>query len=269
MAAVKAYDFETIRLTVDERGVATLMLNRPEKHNAMDARMIAELSVACAAIAKDPGIRVVILSASSQMSFCAGGDLTWMREQMDADRETRMREGRTLAVMLRDLNDLPKPVIGRIHGNAFGGGVGLIGCCDIAIGAEGAKLGLTETRLGLIPATISPYVIARMGEARARRVFMSARLFEAAEAKELGLLARVVMPEALDAVIEREVAPYLTASPVAVAAAKALARQLGPVIDDAVIEDTVTRLADTWETADAREGVAAFFEKRKPNWARG
>jgi len=268
MAAVQALDFETISLTVDGRGVATLMLNRPEKHNAMNARMIAELSVACAAIAGDPGIRVVVLSAASQMSFCAGGDLGWMREQMDADRETRMREGRTLAVMLRDLNDLPKPVIGRIHGNAFGGGVGLLSCCDVAIGVEGVKLGLTETRLGLIPATIGPYVVARMGEARARRVFMSARLFEAAEAKELGLLARVVMPEVLDAVIEREVAPYLTASPVAVSAAKAMARRLGPVIDDAVIDDTVARLADTWETEDAREGIAAFFEKRRPAWVR-
>lgn len=269
MAAAKAYDFETVALTVDERGVATLMLNRPGRHNAMDARMIAELSAACAAIGQDPGIRVVILSAAGENSFCAGGDLGWMREQMDADRETRMREGHALAAMLRDLNTLPRPVIGRVHGNAFGGGVGLLSCCDVAIGVEGARLGLTETRLGLIPATIAPYVIACMGEARARRVFMSSRLFEAAEAKELGLLARVVMPEALDTVIEREVAPYLAASPAAVAAAKALARRLGPAIDDAVIGDTVTRLADTWETADAREGIAAFFEKRRPAWARG
>lgn len=259
-------EFETLSLVVDERGVATLRLNRPDKHNAMDAAMIAELSVACAQIAEDRTIRVVILAAAGEKSFCAGGDLGWMRAQMDVDRDTRMTEARKLATMLRAMNELPQPVIGRVQGNAFGGGVGLISCCDVAIGVEGAKLGLTETRLGLIPATISPYVIARMGEARARRVFMSARLFEASEARELGLLARVVIPEALDAAVEREVAPYLNTSPAAVASAKALARRLGPVIDDAVIEETVTRLADTWETADAREGIAAFFDKRAPVW---
>jgi len=208
----------------------------------MNGAMIAELSTACARIAADDGIRAVILSGGEARSFCAGGDLSWMRAQMGMDRETRMAEARILATMLRDLNEVPKPVIGRIHGNAFGGGVGLASCCDVAIGVEGSKLGLTETRLGLIPATIGPYVVARMGEARARRVFMSARLFEAAEARELGLLARVVIPEALDAAVEREVAPYLSASPVAVASAKALTRRLGPVIDDAVIEDTVRRL---------------------------
>jgi len=259
--------FDTITLATDSRGVATLTLNRPDKHNAMNAPMIADLAAACTQIAGDAAIRVVILTGQgAERAFCAGGDLGWMREQMQAPRETRMAEARALAQVFRGLNELPKPVIGRIQGNAFGGGVGLTSCCDVAIGVEGAKLGLTETRLGLIPATIAPYVIARMGEARARRVFMSSRLFEAAEAKDLGLLSRVVIPEALDAAVEREVAPYLSASPTAVAAAKALARHLGPVIDDAVIEDTVRRLADTWETADAKEGISAFFEKRKAVW---
>ncbi len=258
--------FETLVIETDDRGVATLTLNRPDKHNVMNAQMIAELTDACARIAQDGGIRAVILSGGEAASFCAGGDLRWMREQMEADRATRMAEARKLAIMLRDFNLLPKPVIGRVHANAFGGGVGLMSCCDIAIGVEGAKFGLTETRLGLIPATISPYVIARMGEARARRVFMSSRVFEAAEAKELGLLARVVIPEALDTVVEREVAPYLAVSPVAVAASKALARRLGPAIDDAVIDETIERLCDTWETADAREGIAAFFDKRKASW---
>ncbi len=259
--------YETIRLETDDRGVATLTLDRPEKHNAMNGAMIGELADACARIAEDGRIRAVILTGRGEKSFCAGGDLDWMRAQMDAERETRMAEARTLARMLRAVNELPRPVIGRIHGNAFGGGVGLAACCDVAIGVEGAKMGLTETRLGLIPATIGPYVVARMGEARARRVFMSSRLFETAEAKELGLLARVVLPEALDAAVEREVAPYLAASPAAVGAAKALARRLGPVIDDAVIEETVARLADTWETPDARDGIAAFFERRRPVWA--
>lgn len=261
-------EFDTITLATDARGVATLTLNRPEKHNAMNAAMIADLASVCAHIAGDADIRVVILTgAGEERSFCAGGDLGWMRDQMQATRETRMTEARALAQVFRALNELPKPVIGRVQGNAFGGGVGLISCCDTAIGVEGAKLGLTETRLGLIPATIAPYVVARMGEARARRVFMSSRIFEAAEAKDLGLLARVVIPEALDAAVEREVAPYLSASPTAVAAAKALARHLGPVIDAAVIDETVRRLADTWETADAKEGISAFFEKRKAMWS--
>ncbi len=259
--------YETITLTTDARGIATLTLNRPEKHNVLNAQMIDEITAVTGEIAADGAIRAVILSGGTAKSFCAGGDLGWMREQMSADRATRMSEARKLADMLQGLNSLPKPLIGRVHANAFGGGVGLISVCDVAIGVEGAKLGLTETRLGLIPATISPYVIARMGESRARRVFMSGRIFEAAEAKELGLLARVVMPEAVDAIIEREVAPYLTASPTAVAASKALARSLGPVIDDAIIDDTVNRLADTWETDDAREGIAAFFEKRPARWS--
>jgi methylglutaconyl-CoA hydratase len=257
--------FETLRLTWDDRGVATLTLNTPEKHNALSARMIAELTEAAARLDADPLIRVVILTGDGA-SFCAGGDLGWMREQMSATRATRMAEARKLAEMLFALNTLSKPVIGRVQGNAFGGGVGLISVCDTAIAVLGAKLGLTETRLGLIPATISPYVLARMGEGRARRVFMSARIFDAGEAVELGLVARVVLSAALDAAIEDEVKPYLATAPGAVAAAKALARSMGPRIDAEVIDDTIRRLADTWEQAEAREGVSAFFEKRKANW---
>lgn len=257
--------FETLRLTWDDRGIATLTLNIPEKHNALSARMIAELTEAAARLNADPAIRAVILTGEGA-SFCAGGDLGWMREQMNATRAVRMAEARKLAEMLHALNTLQKPLIGRVQGNAFGGGVGLISVCDIAIAAEGTKLGLTETRLGLIPATISPYVIARMGEGRARRVFMSARIFDAQEAAELDLIARVVAPEHLDAAIEAEVKPYLSAAPGAVAAAKALARAMGPRIDAAIIDDTIRRLADCWEQPEAMEGVAAFFEKRKAGW---
>jgi methylglutaconyl-CoA hydratase len=227
--------------------------------------MIAELTEAAARLNADAAIRVVVL-AGEGTSFCAGGDLNWMKQQMGADRATRMKEARKLAEMLFALNTLQKPLIGRVQGNAFGGGVGMISVCDIAIAVEGVKLGLTETRLGLIPATISPYVLARMGEGRARRVFMSARLFDAREAVELGLIARVVLPEQLDAAIEAEAKPYLSAAPGAVAASKALARSLGPRIDAEVIDETIRRLADTWEQAEAVEGVSAFFEKRKANW---
>ncbi|EDZ47688.1 enoyl-CoA hydratase [Rhodobacterales bacterium Y4I] len=257
--------FETITLETDARGVCTLTLNRPDKHNAMSGQMLQELTLAAKRLAADDTVRVVVLTGAGK-SFCAGGDLGWMRQQMDADAETRGREARVLAEMLMALNTLPKPVIGALQGNAFGGGVGMASVCDVAIGADHLKMGLTETRLGLIPATIGPYVIARMGEAKARRVFMSARLFGAAEAVELGLLAKAVPADKLAEAVEAEVAPYLNCAPGAVAAAKQLARDLGPRLDDAVIDHTIEALVERWEGEEAREGISAFFEKRKPGW---
>lgn len=259
--------YETIDVSVDARGVATLCLNRPEKHNALSAQMIAELTKAAGALAADTAVRVVVLTGAGR-SFCAGGDLGWMRAQMAAEAQTRADEARKLAEMLFALNTLPKPLIGKLQGQAFGGGVGMACVCDVAVGVTGAKFGLTETRLGLIPATIGPYVLARMGEAMARRVFMSARIFDAAEAVELGILAKAVDPADLDAAVEAEIAPYLACAPGAVAAAKGLARRLGPKIDSAVIEDTIAALVHQWEGDEAQEGTAAFFEKRKPSWAR-
>jgi methylglutaconyl-CoA hydratase len=257
--------FETISVSTDDRGVATLTLNRPEKHNALSALMINELTTAVAQISANAAIRVVVLTGAGT-SFCAGGDLGWMREQFHADRETRMLEARKLAMMLKALNELPKPLIGRVQGQAFGGGIGMMSVCDTVVAVDSAKFGLTEVRLGLIPATISPYVLARMGEAKARRVFMSARIFSAVEARDLDLVAKVVPSEEMDAFVAQEIKPYLAAAPTAVAAAKALARRLGPAITDEIIEETIQRLADTWETAEAKEGISAFFEKRKPDW---
>lgn len=259
--------YTSLLLETDERGVATLTLNRPDKHNAINDDLIADLRRATRTLAGDTNVRVVILAANGP-SFCAGGDLDWMRRQMAAGRPERMSEARELAMMLHGLNILPKPVIGRVHGQAFGGGVGLLSVCDVAIGVDTARFGLTETRLGLIPATIGPYVLARLGEAMARRVFMSSRLFDAQEAMHLGVIAKAVPAAALDAAVEAEVAPYLATAPEAVARAKALARNLGPRIDAAAIEESITALADSWETEEAREGIAAFFERRRPNWVR-
>ena len=256
---------ETITIERDARGVATLWLDRAEKHNAMSATMISELHEAATELGADDSVRVVILAAKGK-TFCAGGDLGWMREQFEAAPEVRMAEASKLAWSLQALNTMPKPLIGRVQGNAFGGGVGMASVCDIAIGADTVMMGLTETRLGLIPATIGPYVCARMGEAKARRVFMSGRRFDAAEAVELDLLARVVPAEELDAAIEAEVAPYLECAPEAVARAKALLRTLGPRIDDETIMHTVGELAACWEGDEAPEGIGAFFDKRKPSW---
>jgi len=217
--------FETITVDVDSRGVATLTLAREDKHNALSAQMLADLTQAATDLAADDAVRVVILAAAGR-TFCAGGDLGWMQEQMGMDAGTRAIEAGKLATMLGALNRLPKPLIGRLHGNAFGGGVGMAAVCDVAIGVDSLKMALTETKLGIIPATIGPYVIARMGEGRARRVFMSGRVFDAHEAVELGLLARAVPADDLDAAVEREVLPYLACAPGAVAAAKKLAQDL-------------------------------------------
>lgn len=259
--------YETLTLTTDLRGVATLALNRPDKHNAMNAAMIDELSQAAAALAADDAVRVVILTGTGE-SFCAGGDLAWMQAQMAASAEDRAAGARRLAGALGALNALPKPVIGRVQGPAYGGGIGLMAVCDVAIGAQGARFGLTETRLGLIPATIGPYVLARMGQAMARRVFMSARLFGADEAVTLGLLARAVVPDDLDAAVEAEVMPYLACAPGAVAAAKALTLRLGGAIAPEDVEHSIAELVARWESDESAEGIAAFFGKHKPVWAR-
>ena len=256
---------ETLSISRDARGVALLTLNRPDKHNALSAQMIAELTRAAADLGASSDVRVVVLTGAGK-SFCAGGDLAWMQEQMRADPETRGREAAKLAHMLQALNTMPKPLIGALQGNAFGGGVGMAAVCDVAIGVDHLKMGLTETRLGIIPATIGPYVLARVGEGRARRVFMSSRLFDAAEAQNLGLLANVVPANALAAAIEAEVTPYLSCAPGAVAAAKALARSLGPRIDAQTIDMTIEALKTQWETSEAAEGIDAFFAKRKAAW---
>jgi methylglutaconyl-CoA hydratase len=256
---------DTISITKDDRGVATLWLDRADKHNALSAQMIREIHSAADALGADDSVRVVVLAAKGA-SFCAGGDLGWMRDQFNASPEQRGKEAGALAYMLQALNTLPKPLIGRVQGNAFGGGIGMAAVCDVCIGADQVLMALTETRLGLIPATIGPYVAARMGEANARRVFMSGRRFDAAEAVTLGLLARIVPAEDLDEAIEAEIAPYLQTAPGAVARAKALLRHLGPPITTEVIEHSIAELVACWEGQEAPEGIGAFFNKEKPSW---
>lgn len=255
----------TIGVAMDDRGVATLTLSREEKHNALSGPMMDALTEAATRLGRDPAVRVVVLTGAGE-SFCAGGDLEWMRAQRDADGAGRAREARRLAGMLQALDRLPKPLIGRIQGQAFGGGIGMMSVCDVAIGVAGARFGLTEVRLGLIPATIGPYVVARMGAAMARRIFFSGRVFFADEAVRLGLLARAVSPAELDDAVEAEVSPYLNAAPGAVAEAKALVRRLGPPIDEGIVAETIEALVRRWESPEAEEGIGAFFDRRKPDW---
>ncbi|MEM1235624.1 MAG: crotonase/enoyl-CoA hydratase family protein [Pseudomonadota bacterium] len=251
----------------DARGVRTLWLNRPEVHNAMSADMMDALHTAVSELEPGGPVRVLILAGRGK-SFCAGGDLGWMRAQIGATPEARAAEAHRLSSMLLAMHNLDIPIIGRIHGNAFGGGVGLTAICDVAVGVEGRSMGLTETRLGLIPATIGPYVAARMGP-KLRSVFMSSRVFSTEEGRELGLLGRVVPEEELDPAIEREVAPYLSCAPGAVAAAKRQARDLGPRIDATAMDAALAALVSRWESEETAEGLAAFFEKRAPNWSVG
>lgn len=254
-----------ITTKVDARGVATLTLAREDKHNALSAEMMTELEQAAHALARDPSVRVVVLAAEGR-TFCAGGDLAWMRAQFDMDPDTRRVESRRIATVLGALYDLPQPLIGRVQGNALGGGVGLVSVCDVAIGVSGAKLGFTETRLGLIPANIGPYVIKRMGGTRASEVFMSARVFDADEAVRLNLLSRTVDADALDDAVEAEVMPYLSCAPGAVAQAKALMRDLVGRVSPQEVDMAIDALASRWQSDEAREGVGAFFDKRAPSW---
>lgn len=258
--------YETIKLSMDARGVAHLTLARPDKHNALNAQLIRELRQAAAHLAADPAIRIVVLAAEGK-SFCAGADLAWMREQAGKDRAGRLAEASELALMLRDLDSLPKPLIGRVQGPAYGGGVGLMAACDIVIAAESASFALTEAKLGLIPATIGPYVVRRMGEGHARRVFMNARRFTAVEAQTLGLVSTVAPANKLDEAIKAEAAAFLDCAPGAVADAKALCLRLARHPGDDHLAWTAERLADRWETMEAREGISAFFERRPPPWS--
>ena len=259
--------FRTITLDTDARGVARLMLNRPERHNALDTVLISELTKAAEQLGRDTAVRVVVLAAEGP-TFCAGGDLGWMREQMEADAAARASEARRIAGMLRALDTLPKPRVAEVQGAAYGGGVGLLSVCDVAVGVEGAAFAMTETRLGLIPATIGPYVLARIGAAAARRLMLPSRRFGAEEALDMGLLTRVVPPEARRAAVEEEVGLLLACAPGAVAAAKRLIRTLGGGVDPGMVEASIAALVERWESEEAREGIAAFFERRDPPWRR-
>lgn len=257
--------YETLKLEVDERGVARLTLARPQAHNALNARLIADLQHAVATLATRSDVRAVVLTGEGE-SFCAGGDLRWMQENMKKTRAERLSESAALATMLRALNELPMLVIGRINGPAYGGGIGMISVCDIAIGVESAKFALTEVGLGLLPANIAPYVVARIGAAHSRRTMLTARRMTAIEAKSLGLLDEVVHADELDGAVEREIADLLRCAPGAVAATKKLIAFVDSHDLSTSMVYTADRLADAWDSAEGQDGVACFFEKRTPSW---
>ncbi|WP_240098002.1 enoyl-CoA hydratase-related protein [Thermomonas flagellata] len=246
--------------------IARLCLARAQVRNAFDPDLIAELTAALDAVAADPAIRVVVLEGEGP-AFSAGADLRWMRGMAAASEEENRQDALALARLMRSLDELPKPTVARVHGDAYGGGVGLVACCDIAIGVPEAKFGLTESRLGLLPAVISPYVIAAIGARQARRYFATAEIFDAAEALRIGLLHQVVPADALDAAVQRQVELLLKAGPLASAAAKRLVRDVAAATDrDRLDADNAALIARLRVSPEGQEGIAAFLEKRPPHW---
>lgn len=246
--------------------VATVRLNRPDKHNVFDERLIAELTKAFRDLAGASSVRVVILAANGP-SFSAGADLDWMKRMSVLSRTENERDALLLADLMSAIDRCPKPVVGLVEGAAFGGGVGLVACCDVAIATTKASFCLSEVRLGIIPAVISPYMVAAIGPRACRRYFLSAEKFDAATAEQLGLVHRVVEPEALAAARDAIVGHLLKGGPSALAAAKTLiAHVANEPINEALARDTAWRIADARASPEGREGIAAFLEKRKPNW---
>ncbi len=252
--------------SVDPRGFVTLTLNRPELHNALDDTLITALTEALQSCDNDPSIRAVILRGAGK-SFSAGADLNWMRRMADYSEAENLADARNLAGMLQVFDRLSKPTIAVIHGNCFGGGMGLVSCADIAIATESAIFCLPEVRLGLTPATISPYVIRAMGARSARRYFLTAERFDAAEALRMGFVHHVATEEDLDAHLEKALLALSNGGPQAQTRAKELvAAVVGSPIDDHLIDVTVRGIAAVRASDEAREGLSAFIEKRKPGW---
>lgn len=252
----------------DRDGVRHLYLDRPEVHNAFDDALINELTTALVAAGSDPSVRAVVLSGSGA-SFSAGADLNWMRSMAEADETANREDSLRLAALMRTLQFLPKPTIARVNGAAYGGGVGLIACCDIAIGVDSAKFGLTEVKLGLVPAVISPYVTAAIGLRHARRLFLTGEIFDAATALQIGLLHKLVPAAALDETVQNTLSLLAKAGPVAQSEAKQLALRTARLNEGAleqVDRDNAALIARLRISPEGQEGIGAFLDKRAPAW---
>lgn len=253
--------------TAREGGLARVVLNRPERNNAFDEAMIAALAAAFEAIAADKGISIVVVAGEGR-SFCAGADINWMKRAAAYSRDENVRDAEPLARMLAALDRMPQTTLARVQGPVYGGGIGLVAACDIAVAAADASFCLSEVRLGLVPAVISPYVLRAIGARHGRRYFQTAEVFSAAEAARIGLVHETVASDALDDRIAALVKQLRTGAPGARAAAKALVGQVaGRAIDAGVLRETAELIADMRAKDEAREGLSAFLEKRKPSWS--
>ena len=258
----------TTALAIEHQGpIGIITMNRPERHNAFDDALIAELTEALRSMEAEDRVRVVVLSGAGK-SFSAGADLNWMKRMAGYSKDENQRDAMALAALMRTLANLRKPTIARVHGAAYGGGVGLVACCDVAVGSHNATFALSEARLGLIPAVISPYVIAAIGERAARRYFITGERFDAAEAWRLGLLHEITPTDgAMDEKIGEICDAMLDCGPVAQREAKDLIRAVaGKPLHSEVIQDTAERIARIRSSPEGKEGVAAFLEKRRASW---
>ena len=248
-----------------EGPVAHVRLNRPDVRNAFNAQLIAEVTAAFAELGQDPNVRAIVLSGEGKV-FCGGADISWMRASLDLSYEENVADAKAMSDMFRAIDRCPKPVIGRIHGAALGGGAGLAAVCDIVIASSDAIFGFTEVKLGIIPAVISPFVLAKIGVSNARALFLTGERFEAKRALAIGLVHEVVIADTLDVCMERIVNELLTAGPSAVAAAKALV----PLVRAASYEEsrdlTAQAIARQRTTEEGQEGLRAFLERRKASW---
>lgn len=260
---------DSVLVSAGDDGIGWITLNRPQVHNAFNDELIARLGEALTSMATDPLVRVVAIRAEGR-SFSAGADLNWMRAMADYSEAENLADARTAAEVFRALDGLAKPTVAVVHGSAFGGGVGLVAACDIAIAAEAAQFSLSEVRLGLIPSIVGPYVIGAIGSRQARRYFQTAERFSAAEALRIGLVHQVVPAAGLADAVSAILKALVGNGPAAMAAAKKLVRDIaGRPVDDALVEDTARRIAGLRASEEGREGLGAFLEKRSPAWAKG
>ena len=259
---------ECVQLSIHADGIAALTLARPEVHNAFDDHLIAELTHKLRDLDHDPAVRGIILAAQGK-SFSAGADLNWMKRVARYSEAENIRDAVALASLMRTLDTMSKPTIARVQGSAFGGGVGLVACCDIAVASTTATFSLSEVRLGLIPAVISPYVIAAIGSRNARRYFLTAERFDAHEALRVGLVHSTVEDHELDATVDRIIDELLRCGPKAIAAAKDLIAHVAHRrIDQLLAEETAMRIARIRVSPEGQEGIAAFLDKRPPGWTK-
>jgi methylglutaconyl-CoA hydratase len=253
-------------VSIDSRGVATLTLNRPEVHNAFDDKMISELIGIIDSLAADDAVRILVLKANGK-NFSAGADLNWMRAMAEKDYQQNLDDADELAELMHKLDRFSKPSIALIQGAAFGGAIGLIACCDIAIAEDNSSFCLSEVKIGLVPAVISPYVMRALGERQSRRYFITAERFSADTALSLGLLHQVVAPGQLDQTADNFIQNLLLNSPAAIKAAKALIHNIyNRKIGNNVIAHTTQAIAEIRVSEQGQEGLTAFLNKRKPNW---
>jgi len=251
---------------IDSRGVARVTINNPDKHNAFDDQIIAELTETFQTVASDESVRIMVLGSNGK-SFSAGADLAWMQRMASYSYDENLRDANALAAMLKTLQQMPQPTIARIQGAAFGGAVGLASCCDMAVASDQATFCLSEVKIGLVPATIAPYVIRAIGDRAARRYFMTAERFDSQTAQRLGLVTEITVTDDLDRCIERLITALLGNGPMAVRAAKKLIVEVsGKAVDETLIDHTCKTIAAIRVSSEGQEGLNAFLQKRQPKW---